>query len=109
MSMHKQNDRPELVKALADHGLPSDTPSQLADAFRQGWAYRERLHRAALDTSRDEALEEAAILIEPRGKPPAAPVTSNVEISERSSWYTQRVAAQAIRALKSPATSAQKG
>lgn len=40
MSMHRQDDGPELEKALSDHGLPHDTPSQLADAFRCGWAYR---------------------------------------------------------------------
>lgn len=37
MSIHKQDDGPELTKALKDHGLSSDTPSQLADAFRLGW------------------------------------------------------------------------
>lgn len=38
MSMHRQDDGPELTKALEDHGMPTDTPSLLADAFRLGWA-----------------------------------------------------------------------
>ena len=37
MSMHKQDDGPELSKALKDHGLATNTPSQLSDAFRLGW------------------------------------------------------------------------
>lgn len=38
MSMHEQNDGPSLEEALVAHGLSTDTPSQLADAFRCGWA-----------------------------------------------------------------------
>lgn len=36
--MHKHPcNTPELIKALQDHHLKHDTPSQLADAFRAGW------------------------------------------------------------------------
>jgi hypothetical protein len=39
MSAHKdpQYQIPELIEALIAHGLATDTPSQLADAFRFGW------------------------------------------------------------------------
>lgn len=36
MSNHG-NDTPEIKEALAAHGLATDTPSQLSDAFRLGW------------------------------------------------------------------------
>lgn len=38
MSMHRQDDGPLLTGALCDHGLATDTPSQLSDAFRLGWS-----------------------------------------------------------------------
>ncbi len=38
MSMHRQNDVPELTSALNDHHLATDTPSISSDAFRLGWA-----------------------------------------------------------------------
>lgn len=40
MSLHKNPDYqiPELIAALKSHGLKTDTPSQLSDAFRTGWA-----------------------------------------------------------------------
>lgn len=37
MSMHKQPASYRLVEALKKHRLSTDKPSQLADAFRQGW------------------------------------------------------------------------
>jgi hypothetical protein len=37
------NDAPELKAALEKHGLSSDKPSQLADAFRLGWNTRAAL------------------------------------------------------------------
>lgn len=37
MSDHKKPMPPELRDALANHRLPTDMPSQLADSFRHGW------------------------------------------------------------------------
>ena len=39
MSFHNKPDNhiPELIEALKAHRLPHDTPSQLADSFRNGW------------------------------------------------------------------------
>ncbi len=39
MSFHKtpKYQIPELIAALKQHGLATDTPSQLADSFRIGW------------------------------------------------------------------------
>jgi|GEM_PF-4776194 len=40
MSDHLKPQSPELVAALRSHGLKSDEPSQLSDAFRLGWNAR---------------------------------------------------------------------
>lgn len=39
MSFHNKPEwnTPALHEALRAHNLPTDTPSQLADAFRSGW------------------------------------------------------------------------
>ena len=37
MSDHLKPQSPELIAALQNHGLKTDTPSQLSDAFRLGW------------------------------------------------------------------------
>lgn len=37
MSDRKKPMPPELRDALANHRLPTDMPSQLADSFRHGW------------------------------------------------------------------------
>jgi hypothetical protein len=39
--MHMQDDGVELTQALINHGMKTDEPSQLADAFRLGWAQRQ--------------------------------------------------------------------
>lgn len=46
MSMHNQEQPPTLIQALKDHGLKHDEPSQLADAFRQGWLAATKEQRA---------------------------------------------------------------
>lgn len=37
---HPQYNTPEIVRGLIEHGLDPYQPSQLADAFRLGWVYR---------------------------------------------------------------------
>ena len=54
MSLHNNPvyTTPALTSALTRHSLPVSTPSQLADAFRAGWAARESVdHPSRDDTS----------------------------------------------------------
>lgn len=53
MSLHKIHaNREDLNEALKLHRLPHDKPSQLADAFRSGWLFRERNAQNATATWR---------------------------------------------------------
>ena len=49
MTLHKRTfpEQATLTEALKSHGLETDTPSQLADAFRLGW-------QAAINHERSE-------------------------------------------------------
>lgn len=41
--LHPKYQRADLIEALKLHGLPHDRPSQLADSFRAGFLYYERM------------------------------------------------------------------
>ena len=51
--MTNETEAPELKAALEAHGLKTDKPSQLSDAFRLGWNTRADLHDA-----KDKRIEE---------------------------------------------------
>ena len=101
--MSNETEAPELKAALETHGLKTDKPSQLSDAFRLGWNTRadlsDDLVRAALEAAaeyHDEIYEhdmsgiEYSMLV-------GIPISNHADLEQ--SCKRAEIAAKAIRAL----------
>lgn len=65
---------------------------------------RESDFRAELATARNEALEEAAKVVEPRGPEPDVDYSNHGDTAELASWHADNGSAKGIRSLKTPDT-----
>lgn len=81
---------------IAEHICPDED----WHAYRALLSERDAL-RGQLAAARNEALEEAAKVADPKGEEPSVDGSNPGDIEEHSGWLTEKYIAEAIRALKS--------